>query len=268
MIPDLTGTPLQELTRLDGKVAVVTGGAVGIGRGIAARLAEAGATVIAADIDGVGAVATAAELSTSGAHVVGRELDVTDSDAISSVADAAVAEFGSLDIWVNNAGIYPAKSFLEMTDDDWRAVMAVNLDGAMVGAREAARRMVTAERPGTILNIVSVSGYRGRPSLAHYSASKHAVRGLTRSLAVELGPHGIRVLAIAPTMVATPGTEAASRRFADGANGPRVDVYQQLPLGRAAVPDDIARVALFCVSDLAALMTGSTVIVDAGQMSM
>lgn len=267
MVPDFTGTPLSELVRLDGKVAVVTGGAVGIGRGIVARLAEAGATVVAADIDGDRAAATAGELSGSGS-VVGRQLDVTDSAAISSVADATVDEFGSLDIWVNNAGVYPAKPFLEMTDADWRAVIAVNLDGAMMGAREAARRMVAAGHPGTILNIVSVSGYRGRPSLAHYSASKHALRGLTRSLAVELGPYGIRVLAIAPTMVTTPGTDAAAQMASDRGSGPRSDVYQQLPLGRAAVPDDVARVAVFCVSDMAALMTGSTVIVDAGQMSM
>lgn len=268
MIADLTGTPLEALLNLEGKVAVVTGGAAGIGRGIVVRLAEAGATVVAADIDGARAEETAAELSTSGATVVGRQLDVTNSDAIKAVADATVAEFGSLDIWVNNAGVYPAKSFLEMTDADWRSVMSINLDGAMVGARESARHMVASGSGGTIVNIVSVSGYRGRPSLAHYSASKHALRGLTRSLAVELGPHGIRVLAIAPTMVATPGTAAAAAAAAGGARQPRSDVYDQLPLGRAAVPDDVGRVALFCVSDMAALMTGSTLIVDAGQMSM
>mgnify|MGYP002628043344 CR=1 FL=1 len=207
MIIDPTAKPLNDLIRLDGRVAVVTGGATGIGRGIAARLAEAGATVVAADVDGAQAEQTAEELNASGSTAVGRQVDVADSRAIATLADAVNSEFGSLDIWINNAGVYPAKPFLEMTDEDWRSVMSINLDGAMFGAREAARQMVANQSGGTIVNIVSVSGYRGRPSLAHYSASKHALRGLTRSLAVELGHHGIRVLAIAPTMVTAPGPD-------------------------------------------------------------
>jgi NAD(P)-dependent dehydrogenase (short-subunit alcohol dehydrogenase family) len=250
--PDLTDVPIAELVSLQGQTAVVTGGARGIGAAIVQRFREAGATVYATDHDPAG----------DDTAVL---LDVTDSDAVSDLADRVVSETGRLDIWVNNAGIYPPTPILEMTDEDWDAVLDVNLKGAFVGAREAARRM--GDTGGVIVNIASVSGYRGRKSLAHYSSSKHGLRGLTRSLAVELGERGIRALAIAPTMIVTPGTDQAVPS-SDPATRHTTDVYAQLPLGRPGVPDDVARVALFCASPMAAFMTGSTLAVDAGQMSM
>jgi NAD(P)-dependent dehydrogenase (short-subunit alcohol dehydrogenase family) len=262
--PDLTSTPLAELISLGGQVAVVTGGARGIGRAVARRLAEAGARVVITDVEG--AADAAAELSAAGLAVDGRQLDVTDRAGVDTFVDRLVGETGRLDVWVNNAGIFaPTAPVLDMPDAAWDRVIDVNLNGAFVCARAAARAMAKGQR-GVIVNLASVSGYRGRAGLAHYSSSKHAVRGLTRSLAVELGPAGIRVVGIAPTMVVTEGTDAAQR-----AAGPRLhatDVYQQLPLGRAGVPDDVARVVLFAASGLAALMTGSTIAVDAGQMSM
>lgn len=245
----------------------MTGGAKGIGRAIAWRLAEAGADVYIADADGSAATATASAISATGVSATALPLDITSTDEVVASAEAVVTQRGRLDIWVNNAGIYPARPVLEMTDDDWDQVMNVNLRGAFVGSREAARRMVAIGSGGVIINITSVSGYRGRRGLAHYSSSKHGLRGLTRSLAVELGPMGIRVLGIAPTMVATPGVEAAGATPTDEERH-STDIYSHLPLGRAGVPDDVARVALFCASDLAALMTGSTVVVDAGQMAM
>ena len=266
-VPDLTDVPLVSLVSLDGKAAVVTGGGRGIGLAISRRLAEAGAKVLVGDVDESAAVHAAEAIAATGATVVGRRLDITSSGDVAAAADAAVATHGGLDIWVNNAGIYPVRPLLDMTDDDWDRVLDVNLRGAFVGSREAARRMVAAGTGGVIVNITSVSGYRGRKGLAHYSSSKHGLRGLTRTLAVELGSHGIRALGVAPTLVATPGTEAV-------AAGPRdpdtqsLDVYSQLPLGRPGVPDDIARVVLFCASDLASFMTGSTLAVDAGQMAL
>jgi NAD(P)-dependent dehydrogenase (short-subunit alcohol dehydrogenase family) len=269
-VADLTEVPLASLISLAGKTAVVTGGARGIGSAIARRLAEAGANVVVADVDAAAAVQTAKEIAAggaTGAAATGRGLDVTSGDDIAAAADAAVDEHGSLDIWVNNAGIYPSRPLLDMTEDDWDRVLDVNLRGAFIGSREAARRMVAGGSGGVIVNIASVSGYRGRKGLAHYSSSKHGLRGLTRSLAVELGPQGIRALGIAPTMVVTPGTEAAAAQVRT-ADMHSVDVYSQLPLGRPGVPDDIARVVLFCASDLASFMTGSTLAVDAGQMAL
>jgi NAD(P)-dependent dehydrogenase (short-subunit alcohol dehydrogenase family) len=219
---------------------------------------------VVADLDG--AAEAAAELSGAGLTVDGRRLDVTDRAAVDAFVEQLVDETGRLDIWVNNAGIFaPAAPVLDMPDAAWDRVIDVNLNGAFVCARAAARAMASRRR-GVIVNLASVSGYRGRAGLAHYSSSKHAVRGLTRSLAVELGPVGIRVLGIAPTMVVTEGTDAAQQSSAPRLHA--TDVYQHLPLGRAGVPDDIARVVLFAASDLAALMTGSTIAVDAGQMSM
>ena len=264
--PDYTTTAISELLDLARRVAVVTGAAKGIGRAIARRLAEAGAIVIIADLHDA-AESAAVLAATAGLDVRGRHLDVTDRPAVDALVADVVAEFGRLDIWVNNAGIFfPAAPVLDMPDDAWDRVIDVNLNGAFAGARAAARAMTAVGRGGVIVNIASVSGYRGRAGLAHYSSSKHAIRGLTRSLAVELGPRGIRVLGVAPTMVVTEGTAQAQQ-----AAGPRLhstDVYQRLPLGRSGVPDDIARVVLFAVSDLASFMTGSTLAADAGQMSM
>lgn len=263
--PDFTDRPVADLLSLAGRVGVVTGAARGIGRAIAGRLAEAGATVVIADIDG--AEAAAEGIGGATGRLRGWPLDITDRGAVDRFVERVIGEFGRLDIWVNNAGVFtPAAPVLDMPDEAWDRVLDINLNGAFTGSRAAARAMVAGGRGGVIINIASVSGYRGRAGLSHYSSSKHAVRGLTRSLAVELGRHGIRVLGIAPTMVATEGTDAAQRSA-----GPRLhatDVYSQLPLGRAGVPDDIARVALFAASDLAALMTGSTLAVDAGQMSL
>ena len=267
-IADFTEVPLSTLLSLEGRVATVTGGGNGIGAAVARRLAEAGAAVHVADLDLPAAEAVAGLLTADGGRATAGELDVRSSEAIAATAQQVVDDHGRLDIWVNNAGIYPSQPLLEMTDEAWDGVLAVNLRGAFIGSREAARHMIASGAPGVILNIASVSGYRGRRGLAHYSSSKHGLRGLTRSLAVELGPMGIRALAIAPTMTATPGTAAAA--VTQHATGTRhaVDVYAQLPLGRAGLPDDVARVAVFCVSDLASFMTGTTVAVDAGQMSM
>jgi NAD(P)-dependent dehydrogenase (short-subunit alcohol dehydrogenase family) len=268
-IEDYSEQAITDLISLNGRVAVVTGAAVGIGRAIAARLAEAGATVVLADLDHDGAKAAAAAVDPVGVMAHGAHLDVTDSEASAVLAATTVERHGGLDIWVNNAGVYPSKPFLEMSDADWSGVLDVNLNGAFSGSRAAARQMVERDTGGVILNIASVSGYRGRKGLAHYSTSKHGLRGLTRSLAVELGPYDIRVLALAPTMTLTAGVSAAAAAITpDSTTQHSTAIYEQLPLGRAAVPDDIARVALFCVSDLAALMTGTTLPVDAGQMSM
>ena len=265
-VPDFTDASLLDLISLEGRVAVVTGGAAGIGAAVARRLAEAGATVVVADIDEAAAQATAASIA---GRAIATHLDVTAPSGPEEVAAETATEHGRLDIWVNNAGIYPSAGFLEMTDEQWQAVMDVNLNGAFRGARAAARRMTEGTSGGVIINIASVSGFRGRAGLAHYSTSKHGMRGLTRSLAVELGPLGIRAVGLAPTMTLTEGVAAAAATRDDSDERRHsTDIYSSLPLGRPAMPDDIARVALFCASDLAALITGETIAVDAGQMSL
>ncbi|MGW5158810.1 SDR family NAD(P)-dependent oxidoreductase [Nonomuraea wenchangensis] len=268
---DVSGKSLAELVSLRGRRAVVTGGARGLGKAIAARLAEAGADLLIGDLDEEQATAAAKELAERhGVHAIGAAMDVTDAAAVAAAADRAVAELGGLEIWVNNAGIFPAVPLLEMTEETWDQVFAVNARGVFVGAREAARRMSAprgdSDRGGVIVNIVSTAGFRGSaPGLAAYVGSKHAVRGLTRELALELAPLGIRVLGVAPSFVPTEGNLAMAA--AAGVNLdeiPPTDLMLNSPIGRIGTPDDIARVALFCASDLSAFMTGSTLLADGG----
>ena len=262
--PDVSASSLNALISLEGRSGVVTGAAQGIGRAIARRIAEAGARLLVCDLNEEGARATQAEL---GGNARAAHVDVTSSDSVSRVAQRAVEEFGSLDIWVNTPGIYPVTPLLQIADEEWERVIDVNLRGAFVGSREAARTMIKCSSPGVILNIASTASYRvAGEGVSHYVAAKYGVRGLTQALAVELGPHGIRALAIAPCVTLTPGLEA-TRGALERAGFQLDDLGNDLPLGRIAVPDDIARVALFCVSDLAALMTGTTVPVDAGYLS-
>lgn len=265
-VPDLTDRTIDELISLDGKVAVVTGGGQGIGRAITRRLAQAGAMVAIGDIDEEGAQRAASELSAEGLNVTAGTLDASESSHVASFADGVVSSHGRLDVWVNNAGIYPMGSTLEMSDKEWDQVLDLNLRGTFFGSREAARRMIAAGNGGVIINLSSVAGFRGTGGLSHYVASKHGVRGLTRSLAVELGPHGIRVLALAPTLIETPGIQQLAPMMEQSGLSME-QMLAGLPLGRVGVPDDVARVALFCASDLSAFMTGSTLPVDAGQLA-
>ena len=273
-VADLTGTPLAELVSLAGRVAVVTGAARGIGLATAARFAEAGADVLLADLDGALAEEEAAKLAERfGRRAIGMAVDVGETAEVDAAADRAVAELGRLDVWANIAGVYPVRAeqfqpMPDMSDDAWRGLMNVNLDGTLRGARAAARHMKALGDGGVILNTISTTVHQvPAPGFSHYIASKGAVEALTRSLAVELGPLGIRVLSLSPTMVATPGmTEqkpVLTQAFGDV--GDPWEMYgSALPLGRIAQADDIARVALFAASDLAAFMTGTTLDVDAG----
>jgi NAD(P)-dependent dehydrogenase (short-subunit alcohol dehydrogenase family) len=255
--------PLTELLALSGRVAVVTGGARGIGRACCTRLAEAGATVVVADLDADGAHAAAREL---GAPALAAAADVREAASVRALADRVLAETGRLDVWVNSAGVYPTSPLLELSDADWDEVLDTNLRGTFLGAREAARAMVAGGAGGVIVNVSSTAAFRvDAPGAAHYVASKFGVRGLTKALAVELGPHGIRVLEVAPTVTLTAGLEE-QREALESSGFALEELGPQLPLGRVAVPDDVARVVLFCASDLAALMTGSTLAVDAGEL--
>lgn len=272
MIPvaDVSERSIEQLISLDGRTCVVTGGARGLGRAIASRLMEAGANVLIADLEEAAGKATATELS---GQFEGRCLftraDVTESADVEAAANFAAQSLGGLDIWVSNAGIFPFRPLDEMDTDTWDKVMAVNTRGVMLGAREAARHMIAAGRGGAIINIASTAGFRGvSPGLSAYVASKHAVRGLTRQLALELAPQAIRVLGIAPTYCVTEGNLLAAQEIG-GAEVAEADIAAMVssPLGRVGVPDDVARAVLFCASDMAMFMTGSTLLVDAGETS-
>lgn len=270
-IADVSARSISELVMLTGRTAVVTGGARGIGAAICGRLAEAGARVVVADLDADLAEQVARSVDDEHGHgAIGVGVEVADEQSVDRLADRAVAEFGTLDIWVNNAGIYPSTPFVDMTTEAWDRVLDVNLRGTFLGGRAAARHMIDAGTSGVIINVGSTAGFRAAgPGVAHYVSSKHAIRGLTKALAVELGPMGIRALAIAPTLIDTPGIEAGRAAFeAAGLGDLLANMAGQAPLRRNGVPDDVARVALFCASDLSILMTGSTLAVDAGALAM
>ena len=264
-IADHSHRPLAELIRLDGRAAVVTGAARGLGAQIVRRLAEAGADVLAGDIDADGVAALAEEVSSiSGRRVVGSHLDVADPASIVAAADAAIEQFGKLDIWVNNAGISSATGpATEVEVDFIDRMLAVNTRGCYLGAREAAKRMPEG---GVVINLASTTGFRGSAGISVYVASKHAVVGITKALGIEFGPLRIRVLGVAPTVTDTPGVrEEMVALLAAG-----VDVAARAannPLGRMGVPDDVARVVVFAASDMAGFMTGSTLAVDAGRLA-
>lgn len=266
----LASHSIAELISLRGRRAVITGGARGIGYAIARRFAEAGAAIMLGDRNEAGATQGAAALARDfGVPAHGRHLDVTQSDSMAQFAKAAEGELGSIDIWVNNAGYYPAALLTEMTDEEWDSIQVINLRGTFLGCREAARRMEKRES-GVIINVTSVGGYRGRPSLTHYNAAKHGVVGLTKSAAMELGPKGVRVVCVAPAMTETPGLEEQRAKY--GSNSGAAQAFREMeqrilatfPLRRFGHPDDVARVALFVASDLAAFVTATTVFCDGG----
>jgi NAD(P)-dependent dehydrogenase (short-subunit alcohol dehydrogenase family) len=266
-IADVSKNSLAEVVSLAGRRAVVTGGAQGLGKAIARRLAEAGARVLIGDIDLDHAQSTADELTAAyQIQVTATHLDVADTATIVAAADLALGTLGGIDVWVNNAGIYPSVPILETTDALWDQVMAVNLRGVFAGSREAARRMMAAGRGGVIVNVASLAGFSGvAAGLAAYSASKHGVRGITRQMALELAGHGIRVLAVAPSHARTERTAAAIAR--DPSLLTAIPSLSTSRLGRVGVPDDVGRVVLFCASDMSLFMTGSTLLVDAGELA-
>ncbi len=263
-IADVSSQSLTQLLSLQGRRAVVTGAGRGLGKAICNRLAEAGARVLVADLDTKAAERTAAELSTvHAATLQSAHVDVSHGDSIAQLAATAVERFGGIDIWINNAGIFPVKPLLDTTDEEWDRVLDINLRGVFIGCREAARRMIAAGHGGVIVNLSSVAGLRGvAPGITAYVSSKHGVCGATNQLAVELAPHGIRVLGVAPTTIRTEGVLANQSATVD------IEAMLHSSLGRAGVPDDVARVVLFCVSDMAVFMTGSILAVDAGRLAL
>lgn len=269
-LPDVSHLPLNDLLSLRGRKAVITGGAQGLGFAVASRFAEAGADVVLADVKLDIAESSAADLADKfGIRALAVETDVTDAQAVATLADKTVETLGGIDIWVNNAGIFPAVPSVDMPIEQWDQVFSINTRGAFLGAREAAKRM--GESGGAIINMVSTAGFQSPgPGLAAYVSSKHAVRGMTKAMAQEFAPSGIRVLGVAPTYVPTEGNMAMLEEAMAAAGMsmddlPPMDVMNQSLIGRIGTPDDIARVVLFAASDMAMIMTGSVLMADAGE---
>lgn len=242
---------------LDDRTAVVTGAGRGIGRVIADRLAAEGAAVVVADIDTAAAGDAADELTARGRRTVGRHVDVTDEHSVAALAAAATEAFGSLDVWVNNAGITRDASLRTMTLEDFRLVVDVNLQGTWLGTR-AASLVMREQGRGSIVNLSSIAGKVGVITQTNYSAAKAGVVGLTKAAAKELGRFNVRVNAIQPGLIRTPMSEALSAE----AFAARV---AEIPLGRAGEPVEIANTALFLASDLSSYLSGTVLEVTGGR---
>ncbi len=263
-IPLFDDTPLRDLTDLAGRAAIVTGGAMGIGAAIARRLHEAGATVVIADRDGAAAQETTAALGLGTAPIVA---DVSDEADVERLFTTVVAAHSGVDILVNNAGVYPITPVLEMATEEWDRVLGVNLRGVFLCAR-AAGRVMAARGRGVIVNLASMDAYHPTwAGLAHYDASKGGVVAFTRALALELAPHGVRAVAVAPGNIATEGVaRMVPNLAADEIARMTEEGDKRLPLGRVGTPDDVARAVLFLASDLATYITGTTLLVDGGYL--
>ncbi len=253
--------------RLDGKTAVITGAARGIGRSAADIFAAAGANVVAADILTDAARETAAAIKDRGGSAIAAGADISSEDSVKAIFDAALKAFERIDILIHSAAVFPKYALLDMTPEQWDAVHAVNMRGSLLVVREAARRMIAGGGGGAIVNVSSVSGERAVVfHNAAYNASKAGLTNLTRTAALEFGRYGIRVNAVLPGGTATEGAkEATADMRARGLEiGGPITMPGRVPLGMMGQPEDIAYACLFLASPAAKAITGQALAVDGG----
>lgn len=260
--------PKEKLLDLTGKVAIVTGSTVGIGYGIAYRLGEAGAKVILSGRDTEEGKKAEEELSVNGYKVKFIKADVSIEAEVKMLVTESIKTFGQIDILVNNAGIFPFLPLAQMTTADFEKVINTNLKGVFLMTKYVSSEMIKKGKGGKIINITSIDAlHPSMAGLAHYDASKHGVWGFTKNVALELSKNNIWVNAVAPGGVMTKGVAISQ------SSGKPVTVDRnpeppkmEVAMGRMGVPDDIGKVVLFLVSDMASYMTGSQIVVDGGYL--
>ena len=246
---------------LSGKTAIVTGGAMGIGFGIAYRLAEAGANVVIADINEKTAEDSVKSLMEKGWKAASVKTDVSAEDSVKNMVAFSVKKYGSVDILVNNAGIYPEISVMDLKVGDFDRIISINLKSVFLCIQSVASEMIKQGKGGKIINITSIDAlHPSSVGLATYDASKHGVWGFTKNVALELASYKIQVNAVAPGSINTPGTKAGEGDVSDATKAFR----QKIPMKRMGEPDDIGKAVFFLASDLSSYMTGSQVVVDGG----
>ncbi|MBI2999338.1 MAG: SDR family oxidoreductase [Deltaproteobacteria bacterium] len=245
------------MNRLDGRVAIITGGGQGIGKAIALGMAREGAAVVIAEINGSNALTVRSEAQESGQEALAVPTDVSREESVSAMVERCLKEFGRIDILVNNAGIYPVSPVEEMAEEEWDRVIGTNLIGTFLCSKAVVPRLLE-QSWGRIINMTSGRALQGAEGGAHYAATKAGIIGFTKALALELAPHGITVNAICPgvTDTAQPrGHRSEEELYAMGA---------RVPLGRIGQPEDLVGAAIFLASDAARFVTGQTVLVNGG----
>lgn len=255
------------MERFEGKVVAVTGAAMGIGKGIAYRLAQEGAAVAIGDVDEAGARESANEIAEeTGARMLGMKCDVTSRTEVDRFVAATVEKFGRLDVMVGNAGIAVGQMGMDTTEETWNRTMTINGLGVVLSTQAAAREMIKQGHGGAIVNLSSIAALNGvSPNLMAYCASKAAVMQLSRCFALELAPHNIRVNTIAPGLVDTAIWGKMNNRPDILDRGLRDNMASSVPLGRMATPADIAAMAAFLASDDGEYITGQIFPVEGGR---
>ena len=244
--------------KLTGKTALVTGGARGIGQAIALRLAEDGADIVISDINKEGVLESVKAVEALGRKALAVEGNIAKQEDVEAMVQQSIDTFGKIDILVNNAGVTKDNLLLRMKEEDWDFVLRINLTGSFLCSKAVAKYMVK-QRSGNIVNISSVVGVMGNAGQANYASSKAGVIGLTKALARELAPRGVRVNAVAPGFIDTEMTRALPEEA-------RNRLITQIPLTRLGTPDDVARCVGFLVSDAADYITGQVIHVNGGML--
>lgn len=254
------------MNRLDGKVALVTGASANIGGTLAAGLAAEGARVLCTDLSADVAEASAEVIRQRGGEAEAMGLDVTDDAAVSAAVARAVERWGSLDVVVNNAVFFQQQGVLDMPYDDYLRQLEVILGGAFLVTRAAAGAMIEQGRGGSIVNVLSTAAWQGQPGNVGYSTGKSGLINFTRSVAMELAEHGIRVNGFTPTATvpSDPQARAATEALMTRTGRYRNDFAAQLPLGRLPTPEDYVGAVVYLASDESAMVTGTNITVDAG----